>query len=245
MMQALAELATDRDADGKKLTAKERNRLLAQARAVEHRPAEKLDLTYEHELSLLAIENIHKALRRAYEIAFEVAAELYPEDWQKLSPRLLTIASWVGYDLDGRSDIRWSDTLLKRLKVQVLQLERYRATVEELRSIYRRDRGGVDLIHLMDLIESRLAMAINEAPGRDGCVPRRRQGPGILGRRSEAHRQAHAQRPRPAPDRIRAASGAGGSRHRHDGERRAQRKLLILRAELAITAWAWRIPMCA
>jgi phosphoenolpyruvate carboxylase len=163
MMQALAELAIDRDADGKKLPARERSRLLAQARAVEHRPAEKLDLTYEHELSLLAIENIHKALRRAYEIAFEVAAELYPDDWQKLSPRLLTIASWVGYDLDGRSDIRWSDTLLKRLKVQVLQLERYRATVEELRTIYRRDRGGVDLIHLMDLIESRLAMAINEA----------------------------------------------------------------------------------
>jgi phosphoenolpyruvate carboxylase len=163
MMQALAELAIDRDADGKKLPARERSRLLAQARAVEHRPAEKLDLTYEHELSLLAIENIHRALRRAYEIAFEVAAELYPDDWQKLSPRLLTIASWVGYDLDGRSDIRWSDTLLKRLKVQVLQLERYRATVEELRTIYRRDRGGVDLIHLMDLIESRLAMAINEA----------------------------------------------------------------------------------
>jgi phosphoenolpyruvate carboxylase len=163
MMQALAELAIDRDADGRKLPAKERNRLLAQARWVEHRPAEKLDLTYEHELSLLAIENIHKALRRAYEIAFEVAAELYPEDWQKLSPRLLTIASWVGYDLDGRSDIRWSDTLLKRLKVQVLQLERYLATVEELRAIYRQNRGNVDLIHLMDLIESRLALAINEA----------------------------------------------------------------------------------
>src|SRR5262245_51288214 len=163
MMQALAELAIDRDADGKKLPAKERARLLAQARAVEHRPAEKLDLTYEHELSLLAIENMHRALRRAYEIAFEVAAELYPEDWQKLSPRLLTIASWVGYDLDGRSDIRWSDTLLKRLKVQVLQLERYLATVEDLRAIYRQNRGNVDLIHLMDLIESRLALAINEA----------------------------------------------------------------------------------
>jgi len=78
MMQALAELAIDRDADGKKLPARERSRLLAQARAVEHRPAEKLDLTYEHELSLLAIENIHKALRRAYEIAFEVAASSYP-----------------------------------------------------------------------------------------------------------------------------------------------------------------------
>jgi phosphoenolpyruvate carboxylase len=163
MMQALAELAIDRGADGRKLSAKERNRLLAQARAVEHRPSDKLDLTYEHELSLLAIENIHRALRRAYEIVFEVAAELYTEEWQKLSPRLLTIASWVGYDLDGRSDIRWSDTLLKRLKVQVLQLERYLATVEELRAIYRQSRGNVDLIHLMDLIESRLALAINEA----------------------------------------------------------------------------------
>jgi phosphoenolpyruvate carboxylase len=163
MIQALAELATDRDAAGGKLPARERARLLAQARVVEHRPPEKLDLTYEHELSIIAIRNIHGALSRVYEIALEVAEELYPEEWETLSPRLLTIASWVGYDLDGRADIRWSDTLLKRLKVQVIQLERYLATVEELRAIYRAQRGNVDLIHLMDLIESRLALAINEA----------------------------------------------------------------------------------
>ena len=163
MMQALAELATDRDLAGERLSARERVRLLAQAGQVEHRPPEKLDLLYEHDLSLLAIENLHRALRRVYEIALEVAADLYPDEWEKLSPRLITIASWVGYDLDGRADIRWSDTLLKRLKVQVIQLERYLATVEELRAIYRAARGHVDLIHLMDLIESRLALAINEA----------------------------------------------------------------------------------
>jgi len=163
MIQALAELATDRDAEGAKLSSRERARLLAQAKAVEHRPPEKLDLVYEHDLSLLAIGNIHRALHRVYEIAFEVAAELYPDRWEELSPRLLTIASWVGYDLDGRADIRWSDTLLKRLKVQVIQLERYLETVEELRAIYREQRGNVDLIHLMDLVESRLALAINEA----------------------------------------------------------------------------------
>ena len=39
----------------------------------------------------------------------------------------MTFASWVGYDLDGRSDIPWTATFAKRLKVQVLQLERYRA----------------------------------------------------------------------------------------------------------------------
>jgi len=163
MMQALAELATGRDAAGKPLPARERTRLLAQARAVEHRPPETLDLTYEHDLSLLAIENIHRALQRAYEIALEVAAELYPKELETLTPRLLTIASWVGYDLDGRSDIRWSDTLLKRLKVQVLELERYLATVEELRLLFKKASGNVDLVHLMDLLESRLALAINES----------------------------------------------------------------------------------
>jgi phosphoenolpyruvate carboxylase len=163
MMQALAELATGREATGKPLPARERARLLAQARAVEHRPPETLDLTYEHDLSILAIENIHRALQRAYEIALEVAAEIYPDVWETLTPRLLTIASWVGYDLDGRSDIRWSDTLLKRLKVQVLQLERYLATVEELRQLFKKSSGDVDLVHLMDLLESRLALAINES----------------------------------------------------------------------------------
>ncbi len=162
MMQALAELATGRDPDGKPLPSRERARLLAQARAVEHRPPETLDLVYEHDLSLLAIENIHGALQRAYEIALEVAAELYPGQWELLTPKLLTIASWVGYDLDGRSDIRWSDTLLKRLKVQVLQLERYLAIIEELRLLFKKG-DNVDLVHLMDLLESRLALAINEA----------------------------------------------------------------------------------
>jgi phosphoenolpyruvate carboxylase len=163
MMCAMAELAMDRDGTGAKLSSAERTRLLAQAHIVEHRPPEHIDLTYEHELSLVAIQNIHRALHRAYEIAFEVAAECYPEEWESLSPRLLTISSWVGYDLDGRSDIRWSDTLLKRLKVQLLQLERYMATIEDIRGLFKSSRGNVDLIHLMDLIESRLALGINEA----------------------------------------------------------------------------------
>jgi phosphoenolpyruvate carboxylase len=163
MMRVLAELAMNRDGNGARLSNAERTRLLAQAHAVEHRPPEPIDLTYEHELSLVAIENIHEALHRVYEIALEVAAECYPEEWESLSPRLLTISSWVGYDLDGRSDIRWSDTLLKRLKVQLLQLKRYMATVEEVRALFKSARGNVDLIHLMDLIESRLALGINEA----------------------------------------------------------------------------------
>ncbi len=122
-------------------------------------------------------------MRRAYEIAFEVAAELYPDDWQKLSPRLLTIASWVGYDLDGRSDIRWSDTLLKRLEgpgaaARALLAPPSRSCARSIAG----DRGGVDLIHLMDLIESRLAMAINEARDEMEVFRGGAKDAGILGR---------------------------------------------------------------
>ena len=47
-------------------------------------------------------------VREVYEVAFDVARELYPDDWRKLRPRLVTLATWVGYDTDGRADIGWT-----------------------------------------------------------------------------------------------------------------------------------------
>ncbi|MDY0873380.1 phosphoenolpyruvate carboxylase [Dongia rigui] len=163
MVRLLAELGINRGAGSQKLPAVRRRKILADARAVEHRPPEKLDLAYEYEMSVAAIANIHVALRRAYEIALDVAAEHYPAEWEQLSPRLMTVASWVGYDLDGRSDIKWSDTLFTRLKIQVLQLQRYVKVVEELRAGVDQKRANVDLVHLLELLESRLALAIKEA----------------------------------------------------------------------------------
>ncbi len=163
MVRLLAELGINRGADGQKITAARRRKIQTEARAVEHRPPERLDLGYEYEMSVAAIGNIHVALRRVYEVVLDVAAENYPEEWHQLSPRLITVASWVGYDLDGRSDIKWSDTLFKRLKIQVLQLQRYVTAVEELRSGIDRKRGTLDLMHLLELLESRLSLAIKEA----------------------------------------------------------------------------------
>ena len=45
---------------------------------------------------------------RSTKSRFDVARELYPDDWRKLRPRLLTLATWVGYDTDGRADIGWT-----------------------------------------------------------------------------------------------------------------------------------------
>lgn len=69
--------------------------------------------TLEDELHLAteAIRHTRKAVRDAYWIALSVAAELYPEDWRTLTPGFATIATWVGFDLDGRTDIGWSKSL--------------------------------------------------------------------------------------------------------------------------------------
>ena len=87
-----------------------------------HRPDEPLTLDAEHALSLEAIAGIRTASHRAWRAAIEVARQAYPEEWRQLTPGLLTVASWVGYDLDGRSDISFADMLAKRLQTQARQL---------------------------------------------------------------------------------------------------------------------------
>ena len=192
MLHNLAELAMERDSAGNKLNAKERARRLTAARTVEHRPPVQIDLAYEHKLSIEAITNIQRALRRVYDIVFDVAAEFYPKDWEQLRPKLLTIASWVGYDLDGRSDIKWSDTLFKRLRVQTAQLaaisrsDRRTARPEAARRERRRPRAPDG--------------AAGKPPGarhqggrrRDRGVPERRHRSQDLDRAGAAPRQAHA-----------------------------------------------------
>ncbi len=158
LMADLATLAAGRTADGAPLTEAAKSALLDRAAAVEHRPDEDLSLAREHALSLDAIANARAALGRAWGILLDVAREAYPEDWRGLTPRLVTLASWVGYDLDGRSDIRWTDSLHKRLLVQAAQLDHYLAEVRAIRSAV--PRGAADLLETLDLLESRVALAI-------------------------------------------------------------------------------------
>lgn len=158
LMTAMACLATGRDGAGQPLTDAAREALVRQVATAEHAP-EDMTLTREHELSLDAIANIQIAIRTLYRAVLRVGRKHYPEQWTDLTPRLLTVASWVGYDLDGRSDIRWSDTLHKRLIVQQRQLRHYLALLRTIRA------GAPtldDLRHTLALIESRLALALNQ-----------------------------------------------------------------------------------
>lgn len=157
-MELLTTLATDQGGDGEPLSPAARAELVRDMAGRVHMP-EEMTLTREHALSLVAIGHVQTALRTLYGIVLAVAQARYPERWTELRPRLVTVASWVGYDLDGRSDIKWSDTLHKRLVVQQRQLRHYIAEIETLR---QERKSPEEVGHTLELLESRLALALSQ-----------------------------------------------------------------------------------
>lgn len=62
----------------------------------------------------------------------DIARQTFPDRWKSLRPFLPTLASWVGYDLDGRTDIPWYRSIALRLHEKAEQLNRYAAALETL-----------------------------------------------------------------------------------------------------------------
>ncbi len=78
----------------------------------------------EFALAVEAILRGRNAIDKLNRALLEEAAGYWPQHWSSLTPRPLILASWVGYDTDGRTDIGWWDTLRLRLRMKQLQLER-------------------------------------------------------------------------------------------------------------------------
>jgi phosphoenolpyruvate carboxylase len=165
LMQRLSALAIGRK-DGKPLDEAGRVRILAEVAAKPHGPDSPLDLKREQELALFAVGHIHLALRQVYRIIFDVAAEAYPDRWTELTPLLVTIASWVGFDTDGRADIGWSNAFERRLESSGAQLREISRTVAGL--IER--AKGEDLKVTLDLVASRVARSLGNAESEREAV---------------------------------------------------------------------------
>ncbi|HEY9078465.1 phosphoenolpyruvate carboxylase [Magnetovibrio sp.] len=143
-----ATLAVQRNQDGTPLSKSDLDALVKTIAERPHGTPAQIGLDDEQQFALMAIGNIHKALRRVYAVVFAVARDLYPDQWQTLTPRLLTVASWVGYDLDGRADIRWSDTLSMRMGVERLALQDYLSNLDAI--------GGADVAEAQALLRTAL-----------------------------------------------------------------------------------------
>ena len=122
--QALVELATGATADGKPLTDNERQACADLVRTRRQGPPPVLSLDVEHAWSVRALRHALDALREARLIALDVAQARWPDRWTTLKPRLLTLATWVGFDQDGRTDVTWVVSVGKRLELKEVALIR-------------------------------------------------------------------------------------------------------------------------
>ncbi|MBT8473005.1 MAG: phosphoenolpyruvate carboxylase [Marinicaulis sp.] len=103
-----------------------------------HRPDVDITLDDEHAAVRDAISRAKAQLRSVSARIFNWAKEHYPENWTELSPAILSVASWVGYDLDGRTDIHWGQSFRFRIEEKSRQLHAYAYALSDI------DCGGLN-----------------------------------------------------------------------------------------------------
>jgi phosphoenolpyruvate carboxylase len=155
LARSLAELASGQTVDGAPLDQAGRDGRMDEAALLEHRPPAEISLEVEHAWVTEALNHAHDALERVHRTALRVAREHWPEDWTRLEPRLVTLASWVGYDQDGRTDVTWTRTIAARLTDKLAMIERHRHKVEALKLA-----AGGDFAAALEPLDAMLAMAI-------------------------------------------------------------------------------------
>jgi phosphoenolpyruvate carboxylase len=80
-----------------------------------HRPESDLTLQHEYRCAQVAIGHLRDAYEELLRCFYEVAAARFGDAGYALRPRLTSFASWIGYDLDGRTDISWTFSFQVRL----------------------------------------------------------------------------------------------------------------------------------
>ena len=125
LLRILSDLASRRNFTGVLLDEVQIKGLIEQVFQMEHVPDSEITIEKEHSLAIDAILNLRQAITRLYETFFKKAAQIYPNEWWQLRPKIVTAASWVGYDLDGRKDIAWTQSFAFRLEERKLALRRY------------------------------------------------------------------------------------------------------------------------
>lgn len=95
----------------------------AKAPALE--PSAGITLGEEHDRAMAACANARDAVRWLNRGLLEAARDAGTDGWKQTALAPLTVASWVGYDLDGRDDIHWTDSFAFRLREKAAALRDY------------------------------------------------------------------------------------------------------------------------
>ncbi|QFT76900.1 phosphoenolpyruvate carboxylase [Erythrobacter sp. THAF29] len=109
------------------------------------RPAITLD--YEHAEAMKALANAQDARAAIVRRVLEHAAKKWPDKWLDLAPVPFRFATWVGYDMDGRTDIKWYTSIRFRLSEKAERLRRFAddlAAIDEKHGLIEKLRLGAD-----------------------------------------------------------------------------------------------------
>ncbi|MEM9233861.1 MAG: phosphoenolpyruvate carboxylase, partial [Pseudomonadota bacterium] len=88
-------------------------------------PDPDITLTLEHEQAEAALHHAAAAVHDLNRAILTYARNTFPDDWKTLSPGAIGLATWVGYDMDGRTDIGWSAVIHHRLHEKAIRLDLY------------------------------------------------------------------------------------------------------------------------
>ena len=96
--------------------------------------AEALEITlrYEHERAMAAMAHAQDARDMIVAAVLRAAQQRWPDRWQELDPLPFRFATWVGYDMDGRTDITWYTSIAFRLSEKAQRLKRYADALEQI-----------------------------------------------------------------------------------------------------------------
>lgn len=83
-------------------------------------------LAFEHDQVMDAMAHGQDARDAITARLLTHAQTCWPDQWQTFRPLPFRFASWVGYDMDGRTDITWSASIGFRLAEKATRLARYR-----------------------------------------------------------------------------------------------------------------------
>jgi phosphoenolpyruvate carboxylase len=91
-----------------------------------------ITLAFEHSRAMRAIAHAQDARDKIVAALLGSARERWPEEWHRFAPLPFRFATWIGYDMDGRTDIEWYDSVGFRLAEKAERLARYVGALEAI-----------------------------------------------------------------------------------------------------------------
>ncbi|MBL6624854.1 MAG: hypothetical protein ISP39_02810, partial [Alphaproteobacteria bacterium] len=92
-------------------------------------PRDAVTLDDEHAEAMQALQNARTAVNDINADILRQRRAAHPQGWRDVLPETVGVSTWVGYDLDGRSDISWQDSFRLRLREKRDALTVYHQTI--------------------------------------------------------------------------------------------------------------------